>query len=198
MSSSSAHNPPPKSRRRSVKAAIGMAVVALALLAGTACGGKSEAELANDLIAKGLEANRDNKLAEAARFYRQALVHDPENKFAYYNLGFIDQSAGRPRTAEFKYRLSLESDPRFAPALFNLATILTSTDQDAAVEMYEDLLEIQPDNAAAHLNLGFVLREQGDNTRAEREFDRAVALEPSLQERVDAAEEAGPDEPQNP
>jgi superkiller protein 3 len=153
-----------------------------------ACGGGTPAELSNELVQKGLRVQGDGKNAEAARLYREALVHNADNKFAYYNLGVIDQGAGRIRAAEYKYRLALEVDPRFQAALFNLGTVLSRSNPEAAVRVYENLVELQPDNAGAHLNLGFVLRGLGRGDEADREFDRAVALDPSLRERVESGE----------
>ncbi len=184
----------PTPTRRSLRAWIALSLAGLLLLAGVACGGKSEAELSNDLVKDGLKLNSDGKAAQAARSYREALVHDPENKFAYYNLAVIDQAAGRVRAAEFKYRLALEIDPRFQPALFNLGTIMSRIDPDSAKDVYEDLIELQPDNAGAHLNLGFVLRQLGRGDDAQKEFDRAVALDPSLRARIKGDKEAEPDQ----
>jgi len=135
-------------------------------------------------VKKGLAAHKKNDSAEAQRDYRQALVHDPSNKFAYYNLGLIYQAAGRLRVAELNYELALATDPRFAAALFNLGTVLQRTNPADAVNVYQQLVALQPDNAGAHLNLGFALRSVGRTTAANKEFDRAIALNPSLRSRV--------------
>lgn len=169
--------------RRILKALARVGLVAL-VVAGLACGGGSEREVANDLVKEALKVHAKGDSAEAAKLYREALVHDATNKFAYYNLGVIDQAAGRSRVAQFQYELALAHDPNFTPALFNLATIVTRSDVDAAIRIYRRIIAIQPRNAGAHLNLGFLLKRRGKTTEGQAEIDRAVALDPSLRSRV--------------
>ena len=116
--------------------------------------------------------------------YREALVHNPNNKFAYYNIGVIAQSSGRTRVAQLNYELALAIDPNFTAALFNLGTTLTRTDPAGAARAYRRLVAIQPGNAGAHLNLGYALRALGQNDEARKEFDRAVTLNPKLKSRI--------------
>ncbi|HJS25753.1 MAG TPA: tetratricopeptide repeat protein, partial [Actinomycetota bacterium] len=47
------------------------------------------------------------------RLYQQLLALDPENKFAYYNLGLIDQTQGRTDAAAANYTEALTIDPGF-------------------------------------------------------------------------------------
>jgi tetratricopeptide (TPR) repeat protein len=150
-----------------------------------ACGSPSEAQIANDFVKKGLAAHKKGAAAEATRDYREALVHDQYNKFAYYNLGLIAQTAGHLRIAELNYELALATDPKFTPALFNLGTVLSRTNPSDAVRVYQQLVALQPNNAGAHLNLGFALRSIGRKSDATKEFDRAVALNPSLRSRIE-------------
>ena len=46
-------------------------------------------------------------------------------------------------------------------------------------------MAVETDNAGAHLNLGFALRELGRDKQAQEAFDRAVELDPALQARID-------------
>jgi tetratricopeptide (TPR) repeat protein len=161
----------------------GAIVACVAVVA--ACGSPSEAQIANDFVKKGLAAHKKHNGAEAQRDYREALVHDQYNKFAYYNLGLIAQGAGRYRIAELNYELALATDPKFTPALFNLGTVLSRTNPADAVRVYEQLVALQPDNAGAHLNLGFALRSVGRRSDASKEFDKAIAINPSLRSRVE-------------
>jgi Tfp pilus assembly protein PilF len=167
------------------------ALLLAATLAFGGCAGKSDAERAGNLINQALKSHAKGDLTEAARQYREALVYDPENKFAYYNLGVIDQARGKRDKAELEYRLALESDPQFGPALFNLAVAVTDRHPGTAASLYERLIESDSRNAGAHLNLAFVLRRLGRTSDAEREFERAVALDPGLEDRIRRGEQAG-------
>src|SRR5206468_2997069 len=102
-------------------------------IAATGCGKKSEAQLASAALQRGLKAQSSGHPDEAAADYREALTHDPENKFAYFDLGLLDQLAGRRGSAEDNYRAALRTDPDYGPALLNLAIVLTPTQPKEAL-----------------------------------------------------------------
>ena len=137
------------------------------------------------VLQQALQAHADGDLDTAADLYKQVIVLDPQNEFAYYNLGLIHQTEGRLGAAAENYELALDIDPEFRPALFNLATVRTGLDQpDEAIDLYRRLLELAPDNAAAHLNLGFALIDIGEGKEGKAELATAVELDPSLESRV--------------
>lgn len=162
-----------------------LAVALLALLVLGACGKKkTEAQLAGDALAKGLKAHFAGNVTEAAKDYHEVLAHDPTNKFAYFDLGVIDQAAGRTDAAEGNYRASLKSDPDFEPALFNLAILRTPVDINEAVSLYQHAAAVASDNASVHLNLGFALRQAGQVAAGDAELARAVQIDPALASRI--------------
>jgi tetratricopeptide (TPR) repeat protein len=57
----------------------------------------------------GIAAQQAGRLPEAAADYRDVLVHDPNNKYAYYDLGTIDKTNGALASAESNYRFALNS-----------------------------------------------------------------------------------------
>ena len=83
-----------------------------ASLAFGPCGGKSDAEKSSDALNKGLEAHLAGRLDEATTDYREALALDPQNKFAYFNLGLIDQTQNRLDAAENNYRVAIRAKKR--------------------------------------------------------------------------------------
>ena len=159
-------------------------VVLIAGLLAAGCGDDSSADPAatsvNGLISKGLAAQGkgDNEGATAA--YQAVLVKDPQNKYALYNLGTIDQLAGREAEAEPRYRAALAADPNFEPALFNLAIITTKTAPQEAAVLYGRVIALDPERAGAHYNLGVVLRSLGKTKEADQSFAKATALDPTL------------------
>lgn len=165
-------------------------VIVLALVMGGALlvrsfGGKSEADQAKDVLNEALQLHAKGDLDGAEDAYLRVIQLDPQNKFAYYNLGLISQTRGDPVAAESNYGTAITIDPDFVPALFNLAILRTdSGSAKEAIDLYEHVIEVQPDNASAHLNLGFLLIDQGDETRGQAELDEAVRLDPSLEDRI--------------
>ncbi len=176
-----------KARMRSL-----VAVTSIAILF-SACGeDATPQEQAQQLVAEGLEAHRDGD-AEAARGkYNEALAKDPNNKFAHYNLGLIQQNAGDEAGAEAYYRKAIELDNNFVEALFNLATVRAGNeDYREAIELYEHIVELKPDYAEAHLNLGFAYQSYGQPEKAGPAFERAVQLDASLRSRIGQPGEEG-------
>jgi tetratricopeptide (TPR) repeat protein len=175
-----------------------LAFVILLVFATAGCDGDGggEAEQADEILQQGLEAQAAGDFVTAVESYLRVIQLDPQNKFAYYNLGVIDQGQGDLQGAESHYRTTLGLDPDFVPALFNLAILMTEAGSaDEAVTLYEHLIEVTPIEtaspedvrlvAAAHLNLGFLLIEQGRERRGQMELDEAVRLDPSLEGRID-------------
>lgn len=161
-----------------------LAVLGLSLLVGAAgCGGdqKTPQEEAAETLDRALQAHVDGKIDEASEGYRQVLVKDPQNKFAYYNLGLIDQRAGRPQAAEGNYRLALNSDPDYVPALYNLAILRANAGAtQEAIDLYRHAIQVNPNFAPAHLNLGFLLRQTGQQAAGDAEINRALEIDPSI------------------
>jgi tetratricopeptide (TPR) repeat protein len=146
---------------------------------------KSESQLASEALAAGLAAHQAGNLPEAAADYREVLVHDPNNKYAYYNLGLIDQTNGSMASADSNYSLAISIDPNYVPALYNLAIVKTAEhDLAAAIDLYERAIGAQPDYADAHLNLGFALIQKGQEKEGNAELKKAVQLDPKLAKRI--------------
>jgi tetratricopeptide (TPR) repeat protein len=158
---------------------IAAALVIVLLLAS--CGAKkSEKQVANDALNRGLTAEVAKRYDEAEKDFREVLVHDPNNKYAYYNLGLIAQLAGRTADAERDYRTVLHLDPKYEPALFNLAIVLTKSAPQEALSLYRQAIAAKPSDAGAHLNLGFLLKALGKKDEAQKEIEKAIKLDPSL------------------
>lgn len=155
------------------------------ILAGACAKGNSDAEQASAALAAGLKAHAAGRLDEAAADYRKVLLYDPRNKFAYYNLGVIEQARGDGGSAESNYRITLTIDPDFVPALFNLAILRTAQGGGReSIDLYRHVIEIDPSYAAAHLNLGFLLVDNGQVKKGKAELAIAVGLDPSLASRI--------------
>jgi tetratricopeptide (TPR) repeat protein len=175
-----------------LRRAFPLALVLVALLLAACGDDESGAARASDLVQQGLAAHRDDRLDDARALYARAIDADDRNKYAYYNLGLVEQSTGHPATAERRYREAVAIDPNFAAALFNLAILRTQAGASAeAVNLYQRVTTLQDDNAAAHLNLGLLLGQLGRATEAAQELDRAVELDPGLASQVASQQQAG-------
>jgi Tfp pilus assembly protein PilF len=180
-------SPPQFERRRHRSYGVAAALVAvLAVMA--ACGGgtstQSDAQIAlNDLNA-GLSAQAAGRLTEAATDYTNAIAHDAHNRYAYYDLGLVEQLMGQATASEANYRSALQIDPNMTGALFNLAILRTVPSPAEAEELYRHVISIHPNDADAHLNLGFLLRSEGRTAEGNVELTTAVSLVPSIASRI--------------
>lgn len=182
-----------------------IAIPTLLLLGATACaGGDStagnvastsvapDAKHALTALDAGLKAHAAGDLVSAARDYNTTLEYDPTNKFAYYNLAIIDEADGNYGLAEDKYRSALETDPAYEPALFNLAILRAGPDPKEAISLYQKAVASDKKDAAAWLNLGLLLRADGQERAGDKDVLRAIALEPTLIDPASPATKADP------
>lgn len=144
-------------------------------------------EKVNTLIQTGIEQAQGGDLVSARTTFNNALVIDPGNKFALFNLGVIEQSEGRPKVAIEFYDKALKSDPSYTPALYNKAILLEPDDLAAAVALYEQILTVDPEASTTYLRLSFAYDTLGQPDKAEEARQKAVELDPAL-----ASETAAP------
>jgi tetratricopeptide (TPR) repeat protein len=71
-----------------------------------------------------------------------------------------------------------ESDGMDAEDWFRLGIDLEPVEPEQALEAYEKALELTPDHADAHLNLGCLLHEEGQHAAAEAHYRAALAARP--------------------
>jgi len=124
---------------------------------------------------------------DAISMLEKAVQLDPQYAPAWDALGrryYFDAiysgggAAGYDRSnAAFKKALAIE--PGRASAAGYLATNLVETGNlDKAYEDARELVKRRPDSAFAHYSLGYVLRYAGRLEEAQRECDRAAAIDP--------------------
>ena len=154
--------------------------VLLVLVGVVACGGGSDAATAESAVASGLRLQQAGNLPAAAERYEAAILADPQNKLAYYDLGLVLQLQGREADAEVDYTHALALDGNYEPALYNLALIRSRTDPAGAEQLYRKALRVRPNDAAAHYNLGLLLRRRGAASEGDREIALALSLNPAL------------------
>ncbi len=135
---------------------------------------------ADTLVQTALQHLDEGSAAKARATFKNALELDPDNVYAHYNLGLLAQDVGRDALAIKEYDAALEADPEFTSALYNKGIVLESGDLEAAVDVYQRVLAIDPDLAAAHMRLGFVLLHLGETDKAEEHLSTGVELDPAM------------------
>ena len=179
--------------RRNLLVVAGLAVLAVLAAAcgggGNATGGSTASTTTGvsqvtTLLNQGLAAQKAGDLATAIGDYNQILAQQPANQYALYDLGLAEQLQNDTTDAATHCRAALAVNPNFAPALFNLAIVVTPTAPTEAADLYQQVLTLQPNNASAHLNLGYVDLTLGKRPAAIAQFKSAVALSAAMKTRV--------------
>jgi Tfp pilus assembly protein PilF len=179
-------------RPRNTRYAIGLLAV-VTVLALAAAGivnlttSQPDAEQAAAYVSAGLTAQSQGHLDDAIEDYRQALAHEPRDTVAYYDLGTVQSTQGDLSLAVQDYDAALQFNGNYAPALYNLALLLTPSDPTEAVSLYQRVTQVSPEDATAYLNLGFVLHTLGRDGDARTAFAAAVRIDPTLASRIPAA-----------
>ena len=82
---------------------------------------------------------------------RVVVGRDPSFAEAWFGLGYMAEQAGDETEAARSYRRAIQAAPDFRDALFNLALILTKSEQYAeAKPLWERYLELEPATPGNH------------------------------------------------
>ena len=125
------------------------------------------AEVADRLIALGVQAEKADKLEEACLRYRDAVAAAPGYPPAHLNLGIGLEASGDAAAALLAYETALALDPNEAYACYNLAKLLfTRGELGRAEELLRRALQRQSDFAEAMVVLARVLESKAEPLQA--------------------------------
>ena len=158
---------------------------------GNAFIGKKDHENAEKCYEKSLEFNpycapahnnrgillaNSKRCDEAKKEFREAILIDPDDVEAHYNLGVL-LGVERYGEAEKEYREAIRIDPDHVGAHNNLGVLLKDLKQyDEAEEEFREVKRIDPTNAEAHGNLGILFQATYRPDEAKKEFETAKQL----------------------
>jgi serine/threonine protein kinase/Flp pilus assembly protein TadD len=126
-------------------------------------------------------ALRDSKPAEAAGFFRAALVARPDCSQVYNMLGLVLAKVGGADEAIAAYRRAVELDGKNSAAHYNLADALSDRGQMAeALAEYRRASQLNPPvGVPAHNKLGVLLADRGQVRAAMAHYRQAIARNPT-------------------
>lgn len=135
-------------------------------------------EDAAEVLARGLELEKDHKQDAGMAAMRESARLDPEWALARFHLAVALHAKGDPQGAEAEIRAGLRSRPDDGPAHNFLAVVLLKEGNlPAAAEEFRASLRFQPRNAVAALNLGQVLEKLGERAEALAAYRSAAGLD---------------------
>ena len=163
-------------------------VVALVVLAGAGTAfavlrspGRQPGKAAEQ-VRLGTAALAASDVKGARAHFTKAINYDDHNKDAHYDLGYVLQVYDhKAADAEVEYRKAIDLDPGFTKALYSLAIIRSNAmATDEAISLYQHVLQLDPNYAEAHFNLGLLLIDTGHDAAGHTEVNKGIALKPSL------------------
>jgi tetratricopeptide (TPR) repeat protein len=97
----------------------------------------------------GIMESKGGRATKALDHFTNSLKHNPRHSEAHYNSGNVYFELEDFRLAQLHYELAAEFDPSFPNVFFNLALVLSITEQlDAAVSALTRYQQLTPPNEA--------------------------------------------------
>jgi tetratricopeptide (TPR) repeat protein len=115
---------------------------------------------------------------EGASQLLQKALNLEKTEYAYTMLGAALIGMGKDQEAIENLEAALVLDPAFDEAYFNLGVIKSKTDPAEGERLILKALELDPEYAAAHQELGWLLNTKDDFPKAEYHLRRAIELDP--------------------
>ena len=135
------------------------------------------------LFEQAVGAQRQGRLAEAARLHRAVLAREPGHFGALQLLGVIRAQQGQLDSAVKLLRQAVARNPAAADAHNNLGLALHGLGRHAeAAASYQQAIAINPRYAIAHNNLGNALGSLGRHDEAIACYEKALATRPDYAE----------------
>jgi tetratricopeptide (TPR) repeat protein len=142
--------------------------------------GHSDVTRVAALLQVGIQRANQKDWAGAATTFQDVLAINPGNVYALYNLGVIDQTLGKSAEAIGYYQMAIRVSAKYTPAMYNMAILLERPDPHQALNLYQQIVSINPQASTAYLRMAFVQAELGDHSAAQVSYAKAIAIEPSL------------------
>jgi len=129
----------------------------------------------------GVSLDRQGRLEDAIKHFREILRLDPDDYEAHANLGVSLAGQGKVDEAIRHYREALRLQPHLAKTYNNWGFALAGQGRaEEAEAYYRETLRLQPDYAEAHNNWGLALAAQGKFDAAIFHCKEALRLKPDF------------------
>lgn len=132
---------------------------------------------ANETHEKAHNTLKEGKINEAIKLYTEALKVSPSHPDIISDRGVAYLHLENKELCYQDFQLALELQPQKAYRYTSFAFAMNHFgDIEGAIRQYEKAIELDPDDAVAHNNLGLLLEQKGYKDEAQVKFDRADKL----------------------
>ncbi len=138
----------------------------------------SESAEADMLAGEALDEMKDNE--GSTKMFRAAVAANPKEPNVHFGLGYLLWTQKIYPEAAQEFESELANDPQHVQSLVYLGDSKIQLNQPAdAKVILEKAVRLDPTQALAHLDLGILLSDAGDNEGALRELTLAEKLNPN-------------------
>lgn len=135
---------------------------------------------AREIADLGTKLYKDKRFFDAVIIFRRALKVAPDNLFVIAHVAIAKIQVGKISDARVGLEKVLLKKPKDLLVLTNLAIVYSRLkDFDKVIATLNLILEIDPQNAVAHHDMGVVLGKTGKLKESEEYFLRSIALDPN-------------------
>jgi len=130
---------------------------------------------------QGVQLLRDGKKLEAVKMFQAATKEDPQFALAYSRLAETDSELGYDSEAEQTSRKALDLSqqlPLTEKYLIEANHARITKDNKKAIEAYQNLAKISPDNSDIESALGNIYENSGDFTKAREFYQKLLTANP--------------------
>lgn len=132
-------------------------------------------------LQQALQLQRQGRLADAERLYRQVLKQKPDHPDALHLLGVLIADAGHPDKALPLLKRATEVSPRQSAFFYNYANALRRSGAlTEAVAAYEKAIAIQERSAPAWYGLAHAREQMHELDAARAAVEKALAIKPDM------------------
>ena len=132
------------------------------------------------LYQQGVDCYNKGDLAEAAKFYNQAIEKNDSYAAPYTGLGWIYNDQGQFSKAIECFQKSISLYDGFAVPYNGLSYAYNfSNDYNKAIEYGNKAVQLDPKYAAAWNNIGFAYNNLGNYNKAVEYYNKAIAIAPN-------------------
>ena len=133
---------------------------------------------ADMLAGEALDEMKDNE--GSTKMFRAAVQADPKAPNVHFGLGYLLWTQKQYPEAAREFQAELSNDPGHAQSMLYLADADIQMNQTAGVEpLLRRVVKLDTSYALAHLDLGIILSDAGNNEEALRELAEAEKLNPN-------------------
>ncbi len=140
-------------------------------------------QIIEEMLAQGIQFQRNQQLVEAEATYHQVLALDPQQPDAIHLLGMLAYQIGDHELAVELIKAAVELSPQIPVFHNNLGNAYLELERlEDAQDAYRRALDLDPKYPEALFNVARVMTDQGNADKAIEAYQRLVEVEPDFAE----------------